>query len=225
MKLDAPDGMGAVPHAVNLQIVVHGRGGDFQRSRQRGPLDDQRMVAHHPKRAWKAFKESTAVVADKRSLTVHDATRCADHLAAVRRADSLVPEANAKNRHRWPELPDEWDADAGVCWRTGPGREHNRLGAEPLHLVDGDRVVPLNAELLAKLAEVLDEVVGKRESWCEPSGSDALSPNQATSSSWVKLPMHRPQVFAVNVGVDLRRRDVDMPEHFLNGTQVSAALE
>ena len=41
----------------------------------------------------------------------------------------------------------------------------------------------------------------------------------------MKLLVNAAQVFAVNVRVDLRRRDVDVAEHLLDRTQVGTAFE
>src|SRR5580704_11410450 len=46
-----------------------------------------------------------------------------------------------------------------------------------------------------------------------------------TSAAWMKLPVDAPQVLAIDVGVDLRGRDVRVPQHVLHRTQVGAALE
>ena len=41
----------------------------------------------------------------------------------------------------------------------------------------------------------------------------------------MKLFVHAPQILAIDVGVDLRRRDISMPEHLLHCAEISAALE
>ena len=46
-----------------------------------------------------------------------------------------------------------------------------------------------------------------------------------TSAARMKLPVDASQIFAINVRVDLRGRDVRVPEHVLHGTQVGATLE
>src|SRR5256885_1826578 len=44
-------------------------------------------------------------------------------------------------------------------------------------------------------------------------------------ASWMILLVHLPKVLAVHMRVDLRRRNVGMPEHFLDGAQIGAAFE
>ena len=41
----------------------------------------------------------------------------------------------------------------------------------------------------------------------------------------MKLLVHAPEILAIDVRVDLRRRNVDVSEHLLDGAQIGAALE
>jgi hypothetical protein len=41
----------------------------------------------------------------------------------------------------------------------------------------------------------------------------------------MKLLVHLPQVLAIDVRIDLRRRDVRVAEHFLNGAEIGAAFQ
>jgi hypothetical protein len=41
----------------------------------------------------------------------------------------------------------------------------------------------------------------------------------------VKLLVDGSQVFAVDVGIDLRRRQIGVPQHFLYGAEIGPALE
>src|SRR2546423_9435948 len=43
--------------------------------------------------------------------------------------------------------------------------------------------------------------------------------------SGVELLMHATQILAIDVRVDLRGRNVDVAEHFLNGSQIGTTLE
>src|SRR4029079_19703570 len=41
----------------------------------------------------------------------------------------------------------------------------------------------------------------------------------------MELTMYRSKIFAIHVRIDLRRRDVRVPEHLLDGAEVGAAFE
>src|SRR5690606_17227463 len=46
-----------------------------------------------------------------------------------------------------------------------------------------------------------------------------------SSGAWMELPMHGTKILAVYMSVDLRRGDVCVAEHLLNGPEVGAALQ
>ena len=82
-------------------------------------------------------------------------------VAAHRLADRLMAEADAEDRRRRREALDQRQADAGLVRRAGAGREDDRLGRHRRDLVEGDLVVAVDDRIRPKLAEEVDEVVGK----------------------------------------------------------------
>ena len=87
-----------VPSAVSAEISSV--------SRQRFSLDDQRVVARGLKILRQAAKDRFAVVMNFAGLAVHHLRR-ANHAAAKRRADRLMPQANAENRNLPREALDQ----------------------------------------------------------------------------------------------------------------------
>ena len=125
----------------------------------------QRVVAHHLERRRRAPAKSpvpSCVIA--RRLAVHHAARRADHAAAVRLADRLVPEADAEDRDRARRSAGSTgDRDArrraGV---HGPGETTIASGASAA--IASTSIASLRRTLGSspQLAEVLHEVVGER---------------------------------------------------------------
>src|SRR6266567_1568827 len=52
-----------------------------------------------------------------------------------------------------------------------------------------------------------------------------LANTGARSGPGMKLAVHRAQIVAVYVGVELRGREISMPEHLLHGSQVGPSLQ
>src|SRR6185295_7977862 len=90
-------------------------------------VDDQRMIARRLERSVDAAEDAAAPVLDQRELAMHRNRRAHD-LAAEGLADRLMAEADAKDRDGRRCLADQVEADAGVVWRAGAGREHDGVG-------------------------------------------------------------------------------------------------
>ena len=108
---------------------------DVEHRRQRLALDRQRVVADHREPLGQRRVDAAAVGRDDVGLAVHLPLR-ADDLAAERRADRLVAEADAEDRQLAGEGPDRVDADARLGRRARPGREHERVGLQRGDAVD-----------------------------------------------------------------------------------------
>ena len=96
----------------------------------RQPLlgDDQRVIARRDERPGDAGEHAAAVVLDRRRLAVHRHARAHDR-AAEHRADRLVPEADAEDRRRLPELAGSRSIVTPACsGRPGPGEMTIRSG-------------------------------------------------------------------------------------------------
>ena len=77
-------------------------------------------------------------------------------------ADRLVTEADAKHRLPAGERPDDFEGHPGFARRAGTRREQDAVGVEREGPGGRDFVVPEHALLHAQLAEILDQVEGKR---------------------------------------------------------------
>src|SRR4051794_4325523 len=83
-------------------------------------------------------------------------------VAAESLADALVTEAHAQQRYLAGETLDERHGYAGFVRGARPRRDDDAIRAKRRNLVEADLVVATDDDLLPKLAEILDEVVGKR---------------------------------------------------------------
>src|ERR1700720_3469831 len=118
------------------------------------------MVPHHLERTGNVPEYPLSVVRVTRSLAVHQPARAHD-FPAVRFADGLVPETNAKDRNRLSPAPYRRNADSSFRWRAGSRRDDHARHAQPSNVVDTDLVVALHDGILAELAQILNEIVGE----------------------------------------------------------------
>src|SRR4029078_10428529 len=79
--------------------AISGFRGDLQWLRQRGPLDNERMVASCREVLWQAGKHAPANMVHVGKLAMHP-RMSPHHRAAIDLTDGLVPEADPENRHR-----------------------------------------------------------------------------------------------------------------------------
>ena len=95
MKLYAPDWKRLMfyPH----DFALLGLGRDFQNFRQRITFDHQRMIPGGGKWIGHPFKQVPAVMFDQRRFAMHHPV-IHHHLRPERVADTLVTQANPKNR-------------------------------------------------------------------------------------------------------------------------------
>ncbi len=169
MKLHALDGQLAVAQRHDRRPTRPSRPRrDLQLLRQSLLGHNQRVVARAGHGRRNPREDRPPVVLHLAGLAVHQLRRAND-LAAERRADRLVPQAHAENRHppsarpRQPrKVPDQLDRDPRVLRRARPRRDQDVRWTQRLHLGGRQLIVAAHDHLRAQLAHVLDEVVGKR---------------------------------------------------------------
>ena len=125
VELHALDRQRLVAHAHDLAVV--GPGGD---SRHRAATR-----ARWPASGSASPSSGFGSPGRRRAVVVRPARSCrasalrAHDLAAERRADRLVPEADAEDRQLAGEIADRRHRDAGLGRRARPGRDDQRSGA------------------------------------------------------------------------------------------------
>jgi len=85
-----------------------------------------------------------------------------DHLSPINLPYALVTKADAKQWQPRTELPDHITTDPRLVRRAGSGRNTDPLGIQRSDFIQRDLVVPPHERFDPQLAEILDEVVGKR---------------------------------------------------------------
>src|SRR6516165_9918517 len=118
------------------------------------------MIAGAGHWARDAGEECATVVDDFAGLAVHE-LRSAHDVAAERRADGLVSQADAEDGQFAGEVLDERDADARLLRRARARREQNAVGMKRLDFLWRELVVPAHRHLGAKFTHVLHQVVGE----------------------------------------------------------------
>ena len=87
-----------------------------------------------------AGEDGPAVVLDVAGFAVHQLRR-ADDVAAKGRADGLMAEADAEDRHLAGHVADEVDGDAGFLRRAGAGGEDDAVRVQGFDLFGRELVV------------------------------------------------------------------------------------
>jgi hypothetical protein len=149
------------PVAKTHDLAVLRPCGDLEVSRETRFEDHQRVIAGRLEAGGKTPEDPAAVVGDGGRLAVHLSARAGDR-PPEGLPDGLVAQADAQDRHPGVKALDQPERDAGPVGVAGPGRDHDRLRGERLHVVDRERVVARHAHGGAELAHVLHEVVGER---------------------------------------------------------------
>jgi len=133
---------------------------DLQLLRQPFFGDDQRVVASGGHGTWDILKNRLAVMLNLADLAMHDLSR-PDDIAAKRRPDCLVPEADAKKRDLPRKMFDQIDADPSFLRRAGAGRDQDMIGLPLFNFFRSDLIVAAHLNLLPQFPDVLYEVVGE----------------------------------------------------------------
>src|ERR1019366_8990419 len=97
---------------------------------------------------------------DGAGLAVHEGGGT-NNFAAEGRANRLMAEAHAQQRHAPCEMADQFDADASFLRGARAGRDHDAIGTKLLNPANRDLVITAHHYLLTQFAEVLHQVVGE----------------------------------------------------------------
>src|SRR5207244_1400386 len=121
----------------------------------------QRVIPSGRESLRQSREQCLAVMKNVARLAVHQ-RGCADNLSAEDFPDRLMTQAHTKYRCRFVKITDDIFGDTRIRGSSGSGRNDNSRRLQPLDLLKRDLVVSKDAQLFAKLAEVLHEVVSKR---------------------------------------------------------------
>lgn len=158
MKLDAMNGVFAMPNRHDQSLLIPGR--DDQFIWQLLFVNRERMVPSHTQRLSTALKKKLAVVVDcgsdsmGRPTFIHRSTECD--------TDGLVPQADAKNWNPTGEVADHFDATTRIDGAFWAGGNDDRIRREVLAIRHVDLIAADNDGLLAKDAKVPRQVVYER---------------------------------------------------------------
>ena len=159
MKLYAFDGERLVTQAHDLVVIGPRR--DLQFVGARLALDHQGVVARRFESLFDVAKNAFAVVRNGRCLAVHEFLG-RDDLAAERLPYALMSETHAEQWDLAGERLDHIEGNPGFVRIAGTGRYDDSCRCEFLDLGRRNLVIAMHAHVGAELAEILDEVVGKR---------------------------------------------------------------
>src|SRR5882672_3752383 len=119
------------------------------------------MITTGFERGFKRAKDRLAVMQNFRGLAVDNRSRAHD-AAAKSLADRLVAQTNAEDRNAAGETRDQREGYSGVGRATRPGRDQDATRKTLLDLTECYFVVSPHDDVLAKLTQILDQVVSKR---------------------------------------------------------------
>ena len=132
--------------------------------------------------------------------------------------DGLMSQAHTQHRGVHTALTNDIDGNACFAWGARARRNHYRVRRHFLYVSHCQLIVAMHFERLAKLAQILHEIEGKRVVIVDDEYHGCLR-------TGVELSVHRTKILTIHMGVDLRRGNVRVSEHFLNGTEVGSALQ
>src|SRR5215211_6575434 len=162
------DGLRVELDALGRQLAMADRhddaaalGADLEAAGKRVAVDDERVVAPDRQLARQRREQRAPVVDDLGRLAVYRLV--ADHVAAERLGERLVPEAHTERRHaRLGEAAHDLERDPGLVGRAGPRAHDDAVGLAREQVVHVRLVVAHDVQLRAQLAQHLHEVVGER---------------------------------------------------------------
>ena len=134
---------------------------DLQFGRQTFFRHDERVIAGCGHGLGRVAEERFAIVLDLAGLAMHKLMR-PDHVAAERRTNRLMPQANAQHRKLPSKVPDQFNADAGLLRRTGARRDNDAFRTHGFNLRRSYLVIAAHLYLLSQFSQILHQVVGKR---------------------------------------------------------------
>ena len=140
--------------------IVVGPGCNIENTGGGVAFDDERMITSCGKPIGNSCEDPLPIVIDCRDFYMDDG-RCLDNRSAEGLADRLMSQTYPKNRNRRVESGDEINADAGFIRSAWSWGDHDVVGLQCRDLLDRHCVVPHDANLGAKLSEVLHQVEGE----------------------------------------------------------------
>src|SRR5437016_1633875 len=138
MELDPVNWEFAVLQSHDFAFRCFGR--DLEARWQSFAPDDKGMVTRRLERIGKLGENAGVVVPDRRSFSMHQALR-RDDLAAENRADALMAEADAEDRHLRAELANDFVADPSVLRPARARRDADSFRTQRFDFANGDFVV------------------------------------------------------------------------------------
>ena len=123
-------------------------------------FNGQGMIARRSERRRDVVKQCRARMRDVAHLAVHG-RGSAGNARAECLADALMPQADAENWQFAGGLGDEVKTDAGAVRVTRAWRDHDPVGRQRHHLVDGYGVVAMHDDLSTDIPHEMIEVVSE----------------------------------------------------------------
>lgn len=160
MKLHTFDRQRSVSKSHNDAVVRFG--GDLQHVRQRLSFDDKRMISADRNLLRHAGENGSAVVAYPGRMPVNRPW-CPDDPAAKELTDRLMSETYAEYRQAFRKFAQNVQRYPGIIRCSRPGRKHYPRRSDLVAYCRAcDFVIADDLQRGTELADVLDEVVGKR---------------------------------------------------------------
>lgn len=158
MELDPLDRQLTVPEPHDQSIG--GLSCHLECRRQRGAVDDQRVVAGHFERVVQPGEDTSTIVGDLRTLAVND-FRSTHHVSAENLADALKSQTNPQNRSAGTPGADDLVRRRDLGRMAWAGADEDAVRVDPLDVFHRDGPVAVNHRIGAQLPDVLDEVVNE----------------------------------------------------------------
>src|ERR1039457_1436851 len=158
MELYTPERKYPMTHPHDLAIFYPGV--NLQALREGGALHHKRVIAGSLKRIGQSTEQLLAVMMDGRGLAMHQGDAAHD-IASEGCPDGLMAKTDAQDGDLSGEMCNAGDGNAGLFGRAGAGRDDEASGLKRFYFRQGDSVVAVNLHIFTKLAEVLNDVIGK----------------------------------------------------------------
>src|SRR6202171_1844800 len=162
--------------------------------------DDERMIARSGKWVWQSGENARPIVMDLRGFAVHQPLRL-DNLSAKNFRDALVTQANTEQWHARREPAHDFFAYSRFAGACRSGRDANMRRLQPGNFINREGVVTPNNGFTAKLAKILDEVVGERI---------VIIEDEQHGFAWLRRPDESPSLPRRVVGT---RRKCELARH------------
>src|SRR6266550_2775221 len=119
------------------------------------------MIATRFEWRFETAKDRLAIMTNLRSLAMHNGGSAHD-LAAKSLANSLMAQANTQYRNAAAKMRYQLEGYSRIGRTTRSRRDQNATRGICFNLTECNFIIPPHDHVLAKLAQVLDQVVSKR---------------------------------------------------------------